>query len=364
MNINDDPFLKDYLVGADQYQKGRMIGQGGYGCVYLVTNTFTNEQYAMKQMSLHNEKEIKVFLREARLLTQLDHPAILKINALFIGKDPNTSTPSCNLILDYMQNGTLEHAIQQAAKGDPIPNWSQIVIFKIIYGIASAMMYVHDRRIIHRDLKPENIFLDEQLQPRIADLGCSRFKSDSDDYMMTKGVGSPIYMAPEVSNGEYGFSADVYSFGIILLRIFNANIVFDVENGQKIPSTYFEILMHIQKGKRYKIPENVPRNWKKLIESCWDTNPENRPTFACIVKNLKEGKLDMKNKASISQIKSYVDSLNVECQGSVRDDIDNMEDIEIDPSMINNIITAPPSGLDFDFNDDDIDDEDAEAFHF
>ena len=84
-----------------------------------------------------------------------------------------------------------------------------------IYGIASAMAYLHAYNIIHRDLKPANILEDDKFFPKIADFGLSKinenFSSRGQSAVGFKGT--PIYCAPEVwLNNEYSKAGDVYSF--------------------------------------------------------------------------------------------------------------------------------------------------------
>jgi serine/threonine protein kinase len=92
---------------------------------------------------------------------------------------------------------------------------SETLFRSIAVGMARGVDYLHLQNIIHRDLKPANILLDGDLNPRIADFGVSR-EAAAENMTMTK-IGTPTYCAPEVLSGEkYSFSADIYSFGMIL----------------------------------------------------------------------------------------------------------------------------------------------------
>lgn len=83
----------------------------------------------------------------------------------------------------------------------------------------SAVSYVHDKGIVHRDIKPENImFSDKRItsEPKLIDFGLSN-KYDTKHLKRLKTfVGTPIYLPPEILEGEYDEKCDVWSLGILL----------------------------------------------------------------------------------------------------------------------------------------------------
>jgi serine/threonine protein kinase len=88
----------------------------------------------------------------------------------------------------------------------------------IITGIVLGMRFIHAREVIHRPLKPSNVLLDEQGCPQISDLGLSKFAET--DMSMTRGLGTLLYMAPEMFEGvEYSKPVDVYSFAILFYDV-------------------------------------------------------------------------------------------------------------------------------------------------
>jgi serine/threonine protein kinase len=86
-----------------------------------------------------------------------------------------------------------------------------------LFGIAYRMMILHGQKIIHRDLKPENVLLTDNLEPKISDLGLSKFIEAGRPLSHTADIGTPLYWAPEDCEGlgEYDFSVNVYAYGIL-----------------------------------------------------------------------------------------------------------------------------------------------------
>ena len=132
---------------------------------------------------------------------------------------------------------------------------------------------------------------------------------------MTRKIGTPRYMAPEISRGEndYGFGVDVYSFSILFWQIVTDRIAFDGSYSSKELKTKVSLhnlrppLQHVPKLLLKKIPEqesseegnknlsnNNNRNQhfdsallQEIIESGWSDWAENRPTFTAIRKHLQ-----------------------------------------------------------------------------
>jgi calcium-dependent protein kinase len=83
--------------------------------------------------------------------------------------------------------------------------------------VLSAIMYCHNRGIVHRDLKPENILFDSKKVGaclKIIDFGASAKLSA--DVKLSKRIGTPFYVAPEVLAARYDEKCDIWSLGVIL----------------------------------------------------------------------------------------------------------------------------------------------------
>ena len=138
--------------------------------------------------------------------------------------------------------------------------------------------------VIFRDLKPQNIGFDVKGTVKIFDFGVAR------DLVYVKEVkdrlgftGTPRYMANEVGTGnEYGLSADVYSFGILLHEICTLKEPFS--NLRNIDAFRKKVA---HGGERPKLSSIRHSGLRSLMERCWDPLPEGRPSFTEVRQELE-----------------------------------------------------------------------------
>ena len=105
----------------------------------------------------------------------VNHPSIIK----FIGFNTNNfeNKPRPTIITELLCNWSLGTILELQQKGLTDENRNSTIKHINIYGIASAMEYLHEHGITHRDLKPDNILLDQFLHPKICDFGLSKIRS-------------------------------------------------------------------------------------------------------------------------------------------------------------------------------------------
>ena len=149
------------------------------------------------------------------------------------------------------------------------PSWWTIATKIItVLGIASGLDYMHGLDLCHRDLKPSNILFDSELHPKICDFDVARSCDMSDDSAsMTMNVGTSLYMAPEVSSGDYNHKADYYSFGLILYEIFEGSEAFHRHMGS------------LDSCKSWNFTDGTPIELQNIIESCLSEDPDYRCGF-------------------------------------------------------------------------------------
>ncbi|KAG0550305.1 hypothetical protein BDA96_01G327400 [Sorghum bicolor] len=209
-------FTLDQLkLATENFSELLKIGEGGYGRVYK--GTICDTAVAIKILR-HNEnlQGLLQFQREVLILTKVRHPHLVNL----LGACDEVSA----LVYDYLPNGSLEDRL--SCKGNtPALTWQ--VRTRIIGEICSALIFLHSHKpkpIVHGDLKPSNILLDADLVSKLGDFGIARFLVPSDTSTMVHltdhPIGTMFYSDPEyMAHGELTQGSDVYSFGIIILRL-------------------------------------------------------------------------------------------------------------------------------------------------
>lgn len=253
-----------------------IVGDGSYGTVFK--GTYRGQEVAVKVLKVQEmpQEIFEEFEREIDLMNKLRHKNIVQ----FIGasKVPNKLA----IVTEFIELGNVASLL---TKG-PI---AYALKLKIALDAARAMSFLHSNGILHRDLKPENLLLNSMTMDmsgvtvKLADFGTSRAVSEkiiANKY--TTGIGTPIYMAPEILEGEnYGLKADIFSFGVLLWVLFTQKAPYDFLKFS------WDVPEFVLSGKREKIPPECPTVYSELIESCWSPDPEERPTAAQLTKLLE-----------------------------------------------------------------------------
>ncbi|KAK3410875.1 hypothetical protein EUGRSUZ_J02902 [Eucalyptus grandis] len=192
---------------------GRVIGEGGFGKVYL--GTLDNGTIvAVKMLSESSRQGYKEFQAEAQLLMILHHKNLVSLFGYC------NESKHMTLIYEYMANGNLREHLSEGHS--QVLTWSNRL--QIAMDAAQGLDYLHNGckpSIIHRDMKTTNILLNEDFQAKVADFGLSRaFATEKDSHVSTCPAGTPGYLDPEVhSSGNFHKKSDVYSFGVVLFEL-------------------------------------------------------------------------------------------------------------------------------------------------
>ena len=263
---------QSWRITADEFEEIREVGSGASAVVYFGKMKKTGLEVAIKKLKFKklSGAKLEAFQRELAVLATAEHSAILK----FIGA---TDTHPFSIVTEWMPNGSLYHDLHRAHKLDA--TMKTIAAFDI----ARGMEFLHSRQIIHRDLKSLNVLIDKNLRTRICDFGFSRIESKEE--VMTKNVGTPHWMAPELLTeaGGYDNKVDVYAYGIVLWEILTGRLPYQ---GMAQTQIIGAVLMN---NARPMIPSNCPPDVEALITESWARDPAQRPTFADIVRRFRNG---------------------------------------------------------------------------
>lgn len=205
--------------------KGRLIGKGSYGRVYLAFNVTSGDMMAVKQVEQAPSDEgtvdprqksmIDALQGEISLLKDLYHTNIVT----YLGCE--TSPKYVSIFLEYVPGGTIAAIYRTPNQG----RFEEQLVKYFTGQILDGLAYLHDKGIWHRDLKGDNILVDASGVCKISDFGISKQTSDVyDSYANgTMMKGSVFWMAPEIiqSQGERSYSGkvDIWSLGCVVLEM-------------------------------------------------------------------------------------------------------------------------------------------------
>lgn len=292
------------------------LGEGAFGRVFVVERVNDKTKFAAKMIDpkgmLNGIDQLR-FLRESQILNKLKHPAIVKFYGINFHSFEDNSKLEPTILTEFVINGSLKSVLEKERQNKCDKRWNATAKYICLLGIVDAMRYLHANRIIHRDLKSLNVLMDEDFHPRVCDFGISRCfsqeLSNSIQISMTGGIGSPLYMAPELLEGEdiYGSSIDVYAFAILAFEIVTGLIPYS--HLKKVPSQY-QLATKVKNGERPHFNDKVSKKMKDLIELCWSRNPYERPSFGEIFQALSTDFSYSKEPINDQQVKDYLKSLS------------------------------------------------------
>jgi len=154
------------------YRVDRLLGQGGFGQVYLVRR-LGRSSVVPRTLCLKVSRHIDGWLRESyfgRLLD--DHPRAIRVFDTFPIVDANARVMYC-LALEYARHGDLSAFLRRHSRG-----WPERSARREIAGILQVLGKLHRGQLLHRDLTPVNVFVCDRQHLKLGDFGIVRQQSD------------------------------------------------------------------------------------------------------------------------------------------------------------------------------------------
>jgi hypothetical protein len=272
-------------VLAQRYEVVRELGRGGMGVVYLCKDVVTGDRVALKRLRTPEKGESRPeeswwFHQEARAVSLLDHPAIVR--ARDFGQ---LADGSPFFVMDVLPG----RSVHEWMHTTHLP-WS--VIWAAIDQVLAGLGHAHARGVIHGDLKPSNIMLDLASSGRgprayVLDLGLAwlrEYRHDSrldgasaPEVAVHSGAGTVGWVAPEQIRRQaalVGPPTDLYALGCVMYRVISGKEVFE-GNAQDVLRAHKRTAVPMP-----TLPEDVPVQAGKFILKLLEKKPWNRFEFA------------------------------------------------------------------------------------
>jgi serine/threonine-protein kinase len=209
-----------------KYKLVKLIASGGMAEVYLARQAGAagfEKLVCLKRILPHLARDkqfVEMFLNEARLAAQLDHPNIVSIF------DLGEANGNYFIAMEFIDGPSLRAIHKRAEeRGEflPIPE-----LLKIVSMAAGGLQYAHDLTapdgkplgLVHRDISPDNILVHRNGSAKVVDFGIAKAANSSSQTRTGTLKGKVAYMPPEQLRGEQlDRRTDVFALGVVLYEL-------------------------------------------------------------------------------------------------------------------------------------------------
>ncbi|MFV2022541.1 serine/threonine-protein kinase [Micromonospora sp. LOL_023] len=270
------------LVAGDRVTEwlvvDRLLGAGAFAEVHRVRHEYLGWQAMKVFKRIASLEETSQLLGEARLLSTLGHPNIVRV--FDAGTVPTPSGVRGFFTMEYVAGGSLEYLFQAYQPALP----TQLAV-QVVEQIAAGLTVAHeqDPPILHRDLTLANILVGydgDRLRIRISDFGLARH---ADPFtMLASAQGTFTFMAPELLRRDgYSRAADVWSVGTIAYLLFTNRLPYDDDRGALSAYSPSRFTRPPLAPSRYN-PE-LDSDLDRLVLAMLEVDQANRPASATVV---------------------------------------------------------------------------------
>jgi serine/threonine protein kinase/DNA-binding response OmpR family regulator len=263
------------LIGKqlDNYIAVSFIGAGNMGGVFKGWDVALEREVALKVISyrLSSKKKFrKMFVKEARIISKLDHPNVAQIYHI------RDTDDILYFVMEFISGDSLADIIKRGRHLNTMSGLGYLVT------ICQTLDFVSKKHIIHRDIKPENIMINNNGVLKIVDFGIAQMYDRNNSGVKHMGIaGSPAYISPDVIEGRpLDHRSDIYSLGAtyyhaltgfppyvgkntddVLLQHLGAKLTPIKVKNPKVPSTFGTIVEKMMA----KDPEDRYQSYREII---------------------------------------------------------------------------------------------------
>ena len=212
----------------NEFEITGILGEGGFGIVYLAQDTTLERQVALKEYmpsfasrttqahvsvkSTYNADSFEAgrrsFINEARLLAQFDHPSLVKVYRFW------EANGTAYMVMPYYHGTTLKQTLQQRGT-PPDEAWLKALLGPLL----DALDVIHQHQCFHRDIAPDNILMLEEGRPLLLDFGAARRAISGMDQAFTvilKQNYAPVEQYAEMPGMSQGAWTDLYALASVV----------------------------------------------------------------------------------------------------------------------------------------------------
>lgn len=255
------------------YDRVNVLGEGAFGTAYLVSEK-------RNRSALHVAKEIRVqhltqkqrelCLAEAEVLRRLSHANIIGYVDSFL------EGTRLFIVMEYADNGDLASQIKD--RKDEHTRFSESEIMSIHLQLVLALQHCHGCKILHRDLKPMNVFLKKPWIVKLGDFGISKVLESTTAGAQTT-VGTPLYLSPEICNGEpYGTKSDLWSLGVLTYELAALKVPFQATS---LPA----LIMKVCSATPDPLPQQYSWDMEEIVHGFLEKEPRKRLSLNSVLSN-------------------------------------------------------------------------------
>eukprot|EP00802_Teleaulax_amphioxeia_P002425 Tamp_02427.p1 GENE.Tamp_02427~~Tamp_02427.p1 ORF type:complete len:779 (+),score=245.92 Tamp_02427:423-2759(+) len=274
-----------------RYQKGQLLGKGGFAKCYKVTDLDTRQEWACKiiqKCSLTKQRHKQKLQSEIKIHRSIHQKHVVRFEDVFEDKE------NVYIVMELCPNQTMLELVKRKKR------LTESDTRRYMLQTLDAVRHMHQRNVIHRDLKLGNFFLGKSNEIKIGDFGLA-CKLAFDGERKKTLCGTPNYIAPEVLDGKNGhsFEVDVWSIGVVLYTCLVGKPPFETSD---IKSTYKLI-----RANSYSFPDRleISEGAKRLVRRILQSRPEARPTIEEILQDewfLGQGLALLQGRDEVAQV--------------------------------------------------------------
>ncbi|MGC9089634.1 MAG: serine/threonine-protein kinase [Caldisericia bacterium] len=251
------------MIIKERYKIYDKVGSGGMATVYIARDLKTYEVVAIKILKeelISSPNYIKRFLREAEIVSKMNHENITKV------KDFGVDDNKYFIVMEYVEGKTLSQLLEEKGK------FEIFEAIDIVIQILRALQYASENGVeAHRDIKPQNIMINKDGLVKVMDFGIARVSTAHTMTHEGSLLGTPYYVSPEQAQGKsVDIRSDIYSVGITLYQLINGSPPFEADTPWGV------INMHLTKEPP---PLNLPEKFSDIdyiIRKSLSKNKEDR----------------------------------------------------------------------------------------